>query len=317
MFQVVSSGYTFASDILHIFRRAKKSMKNSMYEETYGSGAIHHYEKPRRHHTRRIVTVVVLISIIILLLVGGLGVAVRVLNPTPVRTTTETRTFNVGAGKQPTLIVSNDSGFVHVRSGSGNTITVTTTKVGDSFGASPDDFKLNYTQSGDTITVHVTNDSIHPFDFSQTSQADLNVTVPANSNLQLATNSGDIAASGIQGKLILTSNSGSLQATGDSLTSGSRMVTDSGSITMSGSIDTTGIYAFQASSGDVAVTLPRSTNFHANLASNSGSITNDFPIVNTHKSGDDGRTVIGDIGSSPQATVFMQSDSGSLHLRQL
>ena len=292
-------------------------MQNSMYEETYSSGAIHRYERPRRHRTRRIATVVVLISIIILLLVGGLGVAVRVLNPTPVRTTTETRTFNLGAGKQPTLIVANDAGFVHVRSGSSNTITVTTTKVGDSFGASPDDFKLNYTQSGSTITVHVTNDSIHPFDFSQTSQADLNITVPANSNLQLETDSGDIAASGIQGKLTLTSNSGSLQATADSLTSGSQLVTDSGSITMSGSIGTTGIYAFQAGSGDVAVTLPRSTSFHANLVSNSGSITNDFPIVNPHKPGDDGRTVSGDVGSSPQATVFMHSDSGSLHLRQL
>ncbi|HZS79294.1 MAG TPA: DUF4097 family beta strand repeat-containing protein [Ktedonobacteraceae bacterium] len=292
-------------------------MQNSMYEETYGSGNIPQYKKPERRRAGRIVMFVVIAWILSLLLVGGLVFVVRLLNPTPVRTITETRIFNLAAGMQPTLIVTNDQGFVHVHAGTGNTITVTTTKVGDSYGASPDDFKVSYIQHGNTIIIQVNNDSIHLFDFSNSSQADLDVTVPARSDLQLETDSGDITANGINGKMTLTSNSGSLQATEDSLDSGSRLTTDSGNITMRGSIGATGNYLFQSNSGTIDVTLPASTSFHARLASNSGSITNEFPLANAHQPGSNDRTVIGDVGVSPQATLTMQSDSGSLNLSHL
>jgi DUF4097 and DUF4098 domain-containing protein YvlB len=292
-------------------------MKDMMHEETHVSGeAAPQYRRPRRRRTGRIVTFVILISLLIILIVGGLGVAFRMLNPTPIRTTTETHTFNLGAGTQPMFIVSDNNGFIHVRAGAGNTATVTATKVGDSFGASPDDFKVSYSQSGNTITIQVNNDSVHPFDFLNTSRADLDVTLPANSDLHLATNSGDIAVTGIQGKMTLTSNSGALQATDVSLNSVSLLSTNSGSIIMRGSIGTAGHYMFQSNSGDVDVTLPRNTSFHADLVSNSGTITNDFPIVIAHQPGAYGSTVSGNVGSSPQATLSIQSNSGALHLRQ-
>jgi DUF4097 and DUF4098 domain-containing protein YvlB len=293
-------------------------MKNILYEEISMRGEFPRYRRPRPGPLPgRIVTFVILIPIIFVLIIGGLGVVVRMLNPTPIRTTTETRTFKLGAGTQPTLIVTNDEGFVHVRPGTSNTVTVTATKIGDSYGASPDDFKVSYSQSGNTVTIQVNNDSIHPFDFLNSSRADLNVTVPASSDLQLATGSGEITATGIQGKMTLTSNSGSLQATGVLLTSGSHLSTGSGSMLVRGSIGTDGQYKFQSHSGDIDVTLPRSTSFHAELVSNSGTITNDFPIAAANQTGAYGRTVSGDVGSSPQATVTIQSDSGTLHLGQI
>lgn len=84
-----------------------------------------------------------------------------------------------------------------------------------------------------------------------------------------------------------------------------------------GSIGTDGQYKFQSNSGAIDVTLPRSTSFHAELVSNSGTITNDFPIAAANQTGAYGRTVSGDVGSSPQATVTIQSDSGTLHLGQI
>ena len=84
-----------------------------------------------------------------------------------------------------------------------------------------------------------------------------------------------------------------------------------------GSIGTDGQYKFQSHSGDIDVSLPHSTSFHVDLVSNSGTITNDFPIVTTHPSGADGRQASGDVGTSPQAIITLQSDSGSLHLRQI
>lgn len=288
-------------------------MKHIMHEEIYRSGEVPRYERPRRRRTGRIAILIVLI----ILLVGGLGITIRMLNPTPVSTSTETRTFHLSTGTQPTLIVSDTNGFVHVYPGAENAVTIMTTKVGDGFGASPDNFKVSYSQSGNIITIQVSNDSIHPFDFSTASQADLDVTVPARSDLKLDTNSGEISVAGIQGKMTLTSNSGSLQATDVSLKSASLLSTNSGSITMRGSIGTLGRYMFQANSGAVDVILPRTASFHANLTSNSGTITNDFPIAPARGSDPTGRAVSGDVGSSPQAIVTIQSDSGSLHLGQL
>jgi DUF4097 and DUF4098 domain-containing protein YvlB len=289
-------------------------VKKYIYEDTGKNVDIHQNERKRRNHIRDAV-IFIIASILLLLFVGGVISVVRLLNPSPVRTITERRMFTLMAGTQPTLIVTNNEGFIHVHAGAGNAMAVTITKVGDSFGASPDDFKVDYTQHGDIVTIQVKNDSIHLFDFSNTSQADIDVTVPTKSDLQLETDSGDITANGISGKVVLTSNSGSLQATEDSLEGGSRLTTDSGSITMQGSIGATGNYLFQTDSGTIDVTLPASTSFHAKLASNSGGITNEFPIANAHSSGNDSRTIIGDVGISPQADLTILSDSGSLHLR--
>jgi len=318
MLQGAFNRYAFVTDALYNFLENREiAMQNSMHEETYKDGTVPRNERPRRRRTGRIITFIVLISLLVVLIVSGLAIGYRLLNPTAVHTTMETHTFQLGTATQPTLVVSDDDGFVHVLPGTGNTVTVRATKVGDSFGASPDDFKVSYSQNGNTITVQVTNNTIHLFDFSAVSQADLEVTVPVKSDLHIETNSGDITATGIQGKMTLNSNSGSLHATDVSLKSGSLLNTDSGRITMRGSIDTSGRYTFQSNSGDVDVALPGSTSFHANLTSNSGTIKNDFLITSPQQSSANGKTVSGDVGSSPHATISMQSDSGSLHLGQI
>ena len=287
-----------------------------LQEEASRSRDSFQYKKPRRRRIGRIIAIVVLVVLLAVLLVGGIGVGIRLLNPTSIRTTTEMHAFNLGTGVQPTVIIKDNEGYVHVQSGNGNTVAVTTTKTGDGYGASPDDFKVNYSQNGNTITIQVNNNSIHLFDFSSASQADINVTVPVNSNLNLENDSGDIAVAGIHGKMTLTSNSGSIQATGVSLQSGSQLLTDSGNVSMQGSIGTNGHYAFQSNSGNVDVTLPQSPGFYVDMETNSGSITNDFSGVITQQPGNTNHTVKGDVGNSPQATVSLQSDSGYLHLRQ-
>lgn len=271
------------------------------------------YWRRRRHPVRTAIMSV----LIVLTIIGGILIAVRILNPSPIRTTTETHTFSLGAGTHPSLIVTNNEGFIHVQPGSDNQVTITVKKIGDGYGVSPDDFKVTFTQSGNTISIQITNDSIHFLDFSATSRADLDVTMPANSDLQLTTDSGDVVVTGIEGKLTLTSDSGSLQATAVSLTSGSELNTQSGSVTMQGAIGADGQYTFHSNSGDVDVALPGSASFHADLETNSGSITNDFSSVMQHQITTEGKKIIGDVGSSPHATVILQSNSGSLHLRQM
>jgi hypothetical protein len=117
--------------------------------------------------------------------------------------------------------------------------------------------------------------------------------------------------------MTLSSNSGSLQANDILLERGSQLSADSGSVTMSGSLGADGRSLFQSNSGAVEVTLPRSMSFHVVLTSNSGTITSDFPIARAQQPGAESETVSGDVGSSPQTTVTLQSDSGSLHLAHM
>ena len=119
-------------------------MENILYEELPMRGEFPQYRRPRPDLPGRMVIFVVLTALLIVLIVGGVGIGFRMLNPTPVRTTTETRTFSLSAGMQPTLIVSDTNGFVRVHSGAGNAVAVIATKKGDGFGASPDDFKVSY-----------------------------------------------------------------------------------------------------------------------------------------------------------------------------
>lgn len=290
-------------------------MKHMMYQEASPHvEAATSYRKQHRRHPRRVITLIVLFVLLIALITAGVGIGFRLLNPLPIRTTTETHIFNLGASVQPTLVVSNDAGFIHVEAGMGNMVTVTTTKIGDSFAASPDDFKVSYSQNGTTITVQASNNGMHPFDFLDSSRIDLDVLVPIRSNLRLETDSENVRVTGVQGQMKVISNSGAIQATDVSLTSDSQFSTDSGDVTVHGSIDRIGHYMFQSNSGTIAVTLPGNTSFHASLVSNSGTITNDFPIV--HQPGSDSKTVSGNVGSSPQATIDIQTDSGDVDLRQ-
>lgn len=93
------SGSAFCDDTFYISsEKEKNQMQNRMYEETYGSSDVPQYKMPQRHHARRKVILVVIASIILLLLIGGSVFVVRLLNPTPVRTITETHIFNMATG---------------------------------------------------------------------------------------------------------------------------------------------------------------------------------------------------------------------------
>lgn len=268
----------------------------------------------RRGHPIRLF---IMLALIVLLIIGGIWVAVRTLNPSPIRTVRETHTFSLSAGMRPSLSVTNDEGFIHVRPGTDQTMTIIVTKIGDGYGASPDDFNVTATQRGNAITIRVANDHIHFFDFSGVSRANLDITLPANCDLQLQTDSGDVVVTGIAGKLTVKSDSGALRATAISLTGGSELNTQSGNVTVQGTIGVDGQYTFLSDSGDVDVALPRDASFHADLETNSGSITNDFSNAMQHQGSPDGKKITGDVGTAPQALVTLQSDSGSLHLRQM
>lgn len=207
---------------------------------------------------------------------------------------TETHHFTVTAN--PTLVLNNDTGTIHIHAASsGSQITILATRHNGA-GTNPNDIKVNYAQNMEMNTVSVSVDRVNNFTFFGSLNVDFDVAVPASSALQVKTNTGGIDVSGVSGQMVLTSNTGS--------------------ITFDGAIGPGGSYSFQTNTGSVNVTLPGASVFHVDASTDTGSINTNFPgvaVVHRQFVGADAHS---DVGSSPQATIRLRTNTGSINLYQ-
>jgi len=219
----------------------------------------------------------------------------------------ETRHFEVAAN--PTLILNNETGSIHVRAGpSGNDVSIQATKYSGLWG-SPNDIRVSYTQNteANTITVNVDRQS-HVFDWGK---VNFDVTIPSTATLQLKTTTGSIDVSGVSGEMLLSCNSGSIEASDGTVSGNTQLITHSGSVTFTGAIDRSGSYRFETTSGSVNVTLPSESVFHVEASTMTGSIRTNFPSVTVQH-----HHAVGDVGSAPQATISLRAVTGSIKLYQ-
>jgi DUF4097 and DUF4098 domain-containing protein YvlB len=219
----------------------------------------------------------------------------------------ETRHFEVAAN--PTLILNNDTGSIHVRAGpSGNEVFIQATKHSGLWG-SPNTIRVSYTQNteANTVTVNVERQS-HFFEWDR---VDFDVTIPSPATLQLKTATGSIDVRGVSGEMVLLCNSGSIEASDGTVSGQTQLVTHTGSVTFTGAIDRSGSYRFETTSGSVKVTLPSESVFHVEASAMTGSIHTNFPGVTVQH-----RHTAGDVGSSPQETISLRTVTGSIKLYQ-
>src|SRR5262249_29365643 len=146
-----------------------------------------------------------------------------------------------------------------------------------SFGGNLNNVQINYSQSGNALTVAARNSGT--FNFFNATSVDFIVTVPNTTNLQIHTNAGSITVNGVSGIMSLTSNAGSVGATQSSLTGSSNFQTNAGSINFNGSIGSTGTYEFQTNAGSITMTLTGNPSFHLNANTNAGAINTSFPVT--------------------------------------
>lgn len=90
--------------------------------------------------------------------------------------------------------------------------------------------------------------------------------------------SGDVVAERVSGDVRLSTTSGDVVAT-QSTARFAHLSSNSGDVTYDGTVDPTGRYEFETHSGTVEVTLPRSTSANITIATYSGDIESDFPLV--------------------------------------
>lgn len=225
----------------------------------------------------------------------------------------KTQTSNFTVGTHALLVVHDDVGTIHVNAGGGNHITVQATEHYNGFWGNPNDAQVSSSQSGDTVTVNAGVKS-NPGFFS-TASVDLNITVPSTADLQVKTNTGLVDVSGVSGQMSLSTNTGAIDATNDTLTSSSSLISNTGAVTFQGSTGTNGTYLFQTNTGLVDVTLPANSSFHLVASTHTGSINSDFP-VNIQGSNVTGSSVDSNVGGSSNVTVTLRANTGVINLHK-
>ncbi len=260
--------------------------------------------------------IVLTLLLVFVLLTGGAFFMVSILGYNSAgysNSVTETQHFSVSAN--PTLVLNNDTGSMHMRAGSGNKVTIQATKHSGP-GANLNDVKVNYMQDreGNTVTVNVdrlTNASLYG-----STSVDFEITAPSAAVLQLKTNTGTIDISGVSGQMILSSNTGSIQASDGTVSGKSELITNTGSITFNGSTARSGTYRFETNTGSVNVTLPGESVFHLDASTDTGTINTNFPAVLVQHRQFVGADAHSDVGSAPQATISLKTNTGSINLYQ-
>lgn len=223
---------------------------------------------PRRGHTRWYWFGVS--ALILVVIIGGLTITALLLS----RTITETKHFTVG--DQPTLVLTNSDGSVHLVSGAARQITVVAHK--HTFAGNEDQLQVDYKQSsdGNTVTVSANQGSGFSFDFGLFWRVgvDFDVTVPSQTTLNVETSNGSVDASGITGAITILSSNGSVSTNGGS--GQVTLTTSNGSIQAD---NVSGQIALTTSNGSIQADNDTGT---LRLKTENGSIT----VSGTNASGD-------------------------------
>src|SRR5947209_886022 len=222
----------------------------------------------------------------------------------------ETRSFSVSS--QPKIVIRDDMGAIRVHAGGeDHQVVVQATRRAHGW-LSGGEGVVQYDQESEKnrITVKASNG----WYVLGRKSIDFDITVPRMADLELKTEAGGIAVTGITGQVSCTSEAGSVKATEVALRGDSKLKTDAGSITFSGMLDPFGSYQMTTDAGSVNVFIPENTSFQLEAKTDVGSINSDFP-VNVQRDFPGGKAR-GEVGMPPYARLKLRTDVGSINLRR-
>jgi hypothetical protein len=247
----------------------------------------------------------ILIGVIVVALAGsGIDEAFG----TFTNTSTETHTYQVGSQSLPTLVIHDNTGSITIHKGGDNSqVTITAIKRASAFNNA---HTVAYSKNGSTITA----DEQGGGNFLGFSSVDFEVTVPSNANLQIHSDTGEIQVSEINGTMSLTTNTGAITATQDTLSGQSVLHSDTGSVTFNGSLAPNGNYEMSADTGSVNVTLPSNAAFHVDATTDTGTFSSSFPNLNAAHPNTVGSVVHGNVGNAPTANLTLKTNTGSIEI---
>ncbi len=220
----------------------------------------------------------------------------------------ETRRFEVAAN--PTLILRNETGSIHVHGSPSCTEVVIQATRHSGLWGDPDGVTVSYAHNieANTITV-IVDGQIHAFDWGKLT---FEVTVPSVATLQLKTATGSIDVGGVSGEMALSCDSGSIDVREGTISGQTQLITTTGSVTFDGAIDQRGSYRFETTTGSVNVTLHGDSAFHVDAATITGALHTNFPVVAAQHF--IGHQASSDVGGAPHAAIRLRTMTGSINL---
>jgi hypothetical protein len=271
---------------------------------------------------------------LVLLLIVGIGAGVIVYNTIQIKVqpafnpgnaqgdTNQAKTNKAGqtiipVTTHPTLVIYNNLGSINVHAGQiSNQMLLKVTGIGTSSGNN----NVSYTQTSDKSTVIMDNSF---------GNVNLDLTVPATTDLKLTTNQNNIEVTGVSGQMVLTANNGSITvnsstingpsllngntgdivANDDTLSGQITVSNNQGGITLHGSLNAQGAYQIKGNGGLLDVTITSTSSFHVDATNNNGKVTSDFPGVHVQNS-----EIHADVGKSPRAMLTLYNNGGSINL---
>ena len=282
-----------------------------------GSGLLFNRAGPARLKSSPWPWVILTLVLVMVLGIGMTFLLVPIGYSVPGFTNTVTEaphSFTVGV--HPAIVINNDIGTIHVRAGgTGSDVTIQVTKhTALLTDVNATDVRFTQNRTNNTIRVDVVR--LTTVNLFTSPSMDIDATVPSAADLQLKTNTGGIDVAGISGQISLRSDTGSIAATQGVLAAGSQLSTNTGTVTFEGAIGPQGSYQFLTNTGSVNVTLPGTPAFHVDASTNTGSVWTDFPgLMVQHPSMTSSEMHV-DVGSSPQATVTLRTNTGSISLHR-
>jgi hypothetical protein len=211
-------------------------------------------------------------------------------------TETHDDTFNVGAA--PKFVVSNDNGQIDVVTGDEGTVNVKATI------RRPDDVEYDVVQEGDTIRVEARVSSV--WGFGTDAGADITVTLPADTNIDLRTSNGGIEVVDIQNSGKLRTSNGRISL--ENVKGEFEINTSNGDIDFRGEMTDGGMNQLTTSNGSVEVTLLGEPSVKLDATTSNGEIICELPIVATESGV---KRLVGVVGGG-DAVLVVKTSNGSI-----
>ncbi len=211
-------------------------------------------------------------------------------------TETHDDTFSVGA--TPKIVVSNENGQIDVVTGNEGTVNVRATI------RRPDDVEYSVVQEGDTIRVEAQVSSVGGFGID--AGADITVTLPADTNVDLRTSNGGIEVVDIQnsGKLWTANGRISLENEKGEF----EVNAMNGAIDFRGEMTAGGMNQLTTFNGSVEVTLLGEPSVKLDATTSNGEIICELPIVATECGV---KRLVGVVGGG-DAVLVVKTSNGSI-----
>ena len=235
---------------------------------------------------------------------------------------TPTRDDTFVVGRSPSVVVSVENGRIVVNPGTDGRVRVQATL------RKPGQLEYATTQAGNVISVEAKEEGGGIFDFGDSPQADIEITAPPDTMVELRSVNGSVEVHGMRqsgtirtsnGKIVVQDLSGDFDistingAVTIALASGSFDVeTVNGGIDFDGALTPGGANRMTTVNGSVAIKLQGTPSIQLDASSANGSVTSERPILTT--SSEDQRRLVGTIGDG-DAELYVRTSNGSITIR--